>query len=143
MGGKPVMKAVGQRVERKRLMRISSWWRGTVFSSVAVFAPPLLQQPQTFQSSPSLFSPKWGRRSPAVHPLRLPCSGLEKYFERFSNCIRILGRMTVQRILNLTHYPFPFSEIYRNRKKGICEIISYYGCVARFNSGQSADGSYR
>jgi hypothetical protein len=106
MDGKPVMKAVGQRVERKRLMRISSWWRGTVFSSGAFFAPPLLQQPQTFQSSPSLLSPKWGRRSPAVHPLRLPCSGLEKNFERFSISIRIIDGTDMRMILKPTHCPF-------------------------------------
>jgi hypothetical protein len=105
------MKAVGQRVERKRLMRVPGWWGETVFSSGAFFAPPFLQQPQTLQSSPSLFSPKWGRWSPAVHPLRLPCSGLEKYFERFSNCIRIIVGTAMRMILKRTFCPFASSKI--------------------------------
>jgi hypothetical protein len=106
------MKTYGSGVFSKRPMRILGWLGGTVFSSAAFFAPPPFYHPQTVQSSSSPFSGSGLFDLPWGNSLR--CEFFERYFERFAVCIRILGKMAIQRILKPTHCPF-FSWRYAER----------------------------
>jgi hypothetical protein len=85
----------------KRPVRVPGWWGGTIYSSGAFFARPLLKQPQTGPpfSGSQLFDVPWGNL------VRF------KMFERFSIFIRIVDRTDVRMILKRTHCPFFSSKI--------------------------------